>query len=209
MSLLRSPQFRSLDNVAKAFDEYTDLLRGYGHDPAKLDQPVSLRVYVAPIDEEAKAEAKHALWFYHLRGTLVPGAPGRETVPKGYDKVCHRPCRLGEAHIGRCLGKGDGLRVPGTRHRDHQAVHAQARRQASNRANADRRPRARSTAPPLAAGMARVWFLRQPDPPSGVIYPAKPMIFIVIGAFPVGGAAQPESSSAARTAPSQADTAER
>ena len=33
-------------------------------------------------------------------------------------------------------------------------------------------------APPLAAGMARVWFLRQPDPPSGIVYAASPMIFI-------------------------------
>lgn len=86
MSLLRSPQFSNLDAVAGAFDEYTALLRRYGHDPARLDQPVSLRVHVAPTDEEAKAETKHALWFYHLLGTLVPGAPGREVVPKGYEK---------------------------------------------------------------------------------------------------------------------------
>jgi hypothetical protein len=33
-------------------------------------------------------------------------------------------------------------------------------------------------APPLAAGMARVWFLRQPDPPSGIIYAASPMVFV-------------------------------
>jgi hypothetical protein len=33
-------------------------------------------------------------------------------------------------------------------------------------------------APPLAAGMARVWFLRQPDPPGGNIYAASPMIFL-------------------------------
>ena len=37
---------------------------------------------------------------------------------------------------------------------------------------------AATTAPPLAAGMARVWFLRQPDPPSGIVYAASPMIFI-------------------------------
>lgn len=86
MSLLRAPQFSNVDNVAAAFEEYTNLLRRYGHEPAKLDQPVSLRVHVTPTDEEAKAETKHALWFYHLLGTLVPGAPGREAVPKGYEK---------------------------------------------------------------------------------------------------------------------------
>ena len=35
-----------------------------------------------------------------------------------------------------------------------------------------------AAAPPLAAGMARVWFLRQPDPPSGTVYSAQPMIFV-------------------------------
>jgi hypothetical protein len=35
-----------------------------------------------------------------------------------------------------------------------------------------------TTAPPLAAGKARVWFLRQPDPPSGIVYAASPMIFV-------------------------------
>ena len=40
-------------------------------------------------------------------------------------------------------------------------------------------PTATATAtPPLAAGMARVWFLRQPDPPSGTVFAAEPMIFV-------------------------------
>ena len=41
---------------------------------------------MAPTDEEAKAQTEHALWFYHLLAKLVPGAKGRETVPKGYEK---------------------------------------------------------------------------------------------------------------------------
>ncbi len=86
MSLLRAPQFRNLDAVASAYDEYVTLGKGYGHDLASLDQPVSLRVHVAPTDEEAKAQTEHALWFYHLLAKLVPGAKGRETVPKGYEK---------------------------------------------------------------------------------------------------------------------------
>lgn len=86
MALLRAPQFSNLDAVAKAYDEYVELGRGYGRDMTVLDQPVSLRVHVAPTDEEAKAETEHALWFYHLLATLVPGAPGREAVPKGYEK---------------------------------------------------------------------------------------------------------------------------
>jgi hypothetical protein len=34
------------------------------------------------------------------------------------------------------------------------------------------------TAPPLAPGMARVWFLRQADPTPGNIYAAAPLIYI-------------------------------
>lgn len=73
MSLLRAPQFSNLDDVATAFDDYNNMLTGYGHNPDALDQPVSIRVYVAPTMEEAKAETEHALWFYRLLGTLVPG----------------------------------------------------------------------------------------------------------------------------------------
>jgi Protein of unknown function (DUF2846) len=36
----------------------------------------------------------------------------------------------------------------------------------------------RPAAPPLAAGAARLWFLRQPDPTSGNIYASSPMIFV-------------------------------
>ena len=85
IALLRAPQFSNLDAVAKAFEGYTAKLRHYGHDPESLDQPLSIRVYVAPSDAEAKAETRHALWFYHLLATLVPGAPGREDVPAGYE----------------------------------------------------------------------------------------------------------------------------
>ena len=33
-------------------------------------------------------------------------------------------------------------------------------------------------APPLAAGMARVWFLRQGDPPGGNIYASEPIVYV-------------------------------
>jgi len=112
MSLLRSPQFSNLDTVAEAFGEYTSLLRDYGHDPAKLDQPVSLRVYVAPTDEEAKAETEHALWFYHLLGTLVPGAPGREEVPKGYEKYPLNPDVLAKLTLEDVWERGTAFGSP-------------------------------------------------------------------------------------------------
>lgn len=39
-------------------------------------------------------------------------------------------------------------------------------------------PAATAPEPPLAAGMARVWFLRQADPPGGNIYAADPIVFV-------------------------------
>jgi alkanesulfonate monooxygenase SsuD/methylene tetrahydromethanopterin reductase-like flavin-dependent oxidoreductase (luciferase family) len=112
MSLLRAPQFSNLDAVAAAFDEYTGLLREYGHDPATLDQPVSIRVHVAPTDEEAKAETEHALWFYHLLGTLVPGAPGREEVPKGYEKYPLNPEALAKLTLEDVWERGTAFGTP-------------------------------------------------------------------------------------------------
>ncbi len=85
ISVLRAPQFSSVDAVAAGFEEYTAKLREYGHDPADMDQPVAIRTYVAPTDEEAKGETEHALWWYKLLATLLPGAPGRTEVPKGYE----------------------------------------------------------------------------------------------------------------------------
>ncbi len=112
MSLLRAPQFSNLDAVAAAFDEYSGLLREYGHDPAALDQPVSLRVHVAPTDEEARAESEHALWFYHLLGTLVPGAPGREEVPTGYEKYPINPEALAKLTLEDVWERGTAFGSP-------------------------------------------------------------------------------------------------
>jgi alkanesulfonate monooxygenase SsuD/methylene tetrahydromethanopterin reductase-like flavin-dependent oxidoreductase (luciferase family) len=112
MSLLRSPQFSNLDNVAAAFNDYTGLLREYGHDPAVLDQPVSIRVFVAPTDEDAKAETEHALWFYRLLGTLVPGAPGREEVPKGYEKYPMDPKALANLTLEDVWERGTAFGSP-------------------------------------------------------------------------------------------------
>lgn len=94
MSLLRSPQFSNLDEVAKAFEAYQDKMRQYGHDPDALDQPLSVRTYVAPTDEEARAETKHLVWFYHLLATLLPGAPGRPRPPAGYENYPRVPEEL-------------------------------------------------------------------------------------------------------------------
>ena len=55
-----------------------DRLREAGHDPAQMDLPISLKIYVAPTDEEALRDAvPNALWFFHNLARLLPGAPGR------------------------------------------------------------------------------------------------------------------------------------
>jgi len=93
ISLLRSPTFSDLDTVAKAFEGYKTRMRAYGHDPDALDQPFLVRTYVARTDEEARAEARHVVWYYHLLASLLPGAPARpqaasyESYPKAASRL--------------------------------------------------------------------------------------------------------------------------
>ena len=109
VSLLRSPQFSDLDTVVRAFDDYKSQMRGFGHDPDALDQPLSVRTFVAPTDEEARTEAKHVVWFYHLLATLLPGAPGRPQ-PAGYEHYARDPSFLSRVTVddvwerGTCFG---------------------------------------------------------------------------------------------------------
>jgi alkanesulfonate monooxygenase SsuD/methylene tetrahydromethanopterin reductase-like flavin-dependent oxidoreductase (luciferase family) len=112
LSLLRAPQFSNVKSVAKGYAEYTSMLRDNGFDPDLLDQPLSLRVYVAPTDDEARAEAKHALWFYHLLATLVPGAPGRSEVPKGYEDYPLNPDVLANLTLDDVWERGTAFGSP-------------------------------------------------------------------------------------------------
>jgi alkanesulfonate monooxygenase SsuD/methylene tetrahydromethanopterin reductase-like flavin-dependent oxidoreductase (luciferase family) len=110
VSLLRSPQFTNLGTVAEAYAGYRQKMQEYGHDPDALDQPLSVRTFVAPTDEEAKAETKHVVWFYHLLATLLPGAPGRPLPSSGYDSYPRDPAMLSRITVedvwerGTCFG---------------------------------------------------------------------------------------------------------
>jgi alkanesulfonate monooxygenase SsuD/methylene tetrahydromethanopterin reductase-like flavin-dependent oxidoreductase (luciferase family) len=84
ISLLRSPTFTDLETVTARFEDYRVKMREYGHDPDALDQPFLIRAYVAPTDVEARAETKHVVWYYHLLGSLVPGAPSLPS-PSSYE----------------------------------------------------------------------------------------------------------------------------
>jgi alkanesulfonate monooxygenase SsuD/methylene tetrahydromethanopterin reductase-like flavin-dependent oxidoreductase (luciferase family) len=113
VSLLRSPQFSNLSTVAEAYNGYASKMKEFGHDAAALDQPFSVRTYVAPTDEEAKEAAPHAVWFYHLLATLLPGAPGRPAPPSGYENYPRDPSVLAgvtEEDVwerGTCFGSPD------------------------------------------------------------------------------------------------------
>jgi len=84
-------------------------MRAYGHDPDTLDQPLSVRTFIAPTDAEAKAEVKHVVWFYHLLATLLPGALGRPK-PAGYENYPRDPAMLSQVDVeevwqrGTCFG---------------------------------------------------------------------------------------------------------
>ena len=112
MSLLRAPQFSSMEAVAENFDAYTAKLAEHGHDPAGMDQPISLRVYVAPTEEEAKAETEHALWFYHLQAKLVPGAPGTGAAPRGYENYPIDPAFLANLTLDDVWERGTIFGTP-------------------------------------------------------------------------------------------------
>jgi alkanesulfonate monooxygenase SsuD/methylene tetrahydromethanopterin reductase-like flavin-dependent oxidoreductase (luciferase family) len=93
ISLLRSPTFTDLETVSALFEGYRTKMRGYGHDPDALDQLFLVRTYVAPTDAEARAETKHVVWYYHLLGSLVPGAPSLPR-PQSYEAYPEASRRL-------------------------------------------------------------------------------------------------------------------
>jgi alkanesulfonate monooxygenase SsuD/methylene tetrahydromethanopterin reductase-like flavin-dependent oxidoreductase (luciferase family) len=107
-SVLRGPNFTSISTVEQAFAIYTDSLGRHGHDVSKMDLPFSLKVYVAPTDDEARAEIHHALWFYHTLAKLLPGAPGRPT-PAGYEHYPRDPSFLGNLTADQLWNAGVDL----------------------------------------------------------------------------------------------------
>ncbi|MFQ6029300.1 MAG: LLM class flavin-dependent oxidoreductase [Dehalococcoidia bacterium] len=112
LSLIRAPQFSTLEAVAKAFDDYKEQMREYGHNPDELDQPLSVRTYVAPTNAEAEAEAEHLVWFYRLMATLLPGAPGRPAPPAGYENYPQDPSVLSKITVDDVLHRGTAFGSP-------------------------------------------------------------------------------------------------
>ena len=109
-SLMRSPQFTDLDTVAAGYEAYKTKMREFGLDPDAMDQPIAVRTYVAPTNEEAMAETENMVWFFKLMATLLPGAPGRPTPPSGYENYPLDPSVLSQVTTddvwerGTCFG---------------------------------------------------------------------------------------------------------
>ena len=109
ISLLRSPTFTDLDTVSARFEAYRTTMRQHGHDPDALDQPFLIRTYVAPTDAEARAETRHVVWYYHLLGSLVPGAPSLPSPAsyEAYPEASRRLSAVSEDEVwehGSCFG---------------------------------------------------------------------------------------------------------
>ncbi len=109
ISLLRSPTFTNLDTVTKLFEGYRAKMRQHGHDPDAIDQPFLVRTYVAPTDEEARVETRHVVWYYHLLGSLLPGAPALPTPAsyEAYPEASRRLSAVSEDEVwerGSCFG---------------------------------------------------------------------------------------------------------
>ena len=91
------------------FEGYRATMRQHGYDPDALDQPFLVRTFVAPSDAEAKAETKHVVWYYHLLGSLVPGAPSlpQPASYETYPEASRRLLTVSEDDVwerGSCFG---------------------------------------------------------------------------------------------------------
>jgi len=112
MSLIRAPQFSTLDTVEESYELYRAQMVAQGHSPEQMDQPLSIRTYVAPTDEEAWSEAEHAVWFYKLMATLLPGAPGRPAPVSGYENYPQNPKVLASTTIADLKDRGTAFGSP-------------------------------------------------------------------------------------------------
>jgi alkanesulfonate monooxygenase SsuD/methylene tetrahydromethanopterin reductase-like flavin-dependent oxidoreductase (luciferase family) len=112
MSLIRGPQFSNLETVVEGYKKYRVLMEANGHDVDTMDQPVSIRTYVAPSDDEAWKEADHAVWFYKLMATLLPGAPGRPQPVSGYEDYPQDPKVLAETTVSDLKDRGTAFGSP-------------------------------------------------------------------------------------------------
>lgn len=111
--ILRAPNFTALSTVEKQWQVYCQTLEESGHDASQMDQPLMAQTYVAETEEEARRDAgPHAMWYWKLLGSLLPGAPGKR-VEKGYEiypKFQEKMAELRQEDLfdwGTCYGTPD------------------------------------------------------------------------------------------------------
>jgi alkanesulfonate monooxygenase SsuD/methylene tetrahydromethanopterin reductase-like flavin-dependent oxidoreductase (luciferase family) len=90
--IIRSLNFVSLGTVEEGTKLYEEQLRKAGKELADVDLPLTVKVYVAPTDEEAERDARaNAEWFYKGLSKFLPGAPGRPRPTAGYEQYPEHP----------------------------------------------------------------------------------------------------------------------
>lgn len=95
--IIRSLNFASLSTVEEGSRLYADQLRQTGKVLTDYDLPLSVKIYVAPTDEEAERDAApNALWFYQALSKFLPGAPGRPRPESGYEQYPDEPEKVAE-----------------------------------------------------------------------------------------------------------------
>ncbi|MCC6173906.1 MAG: LLM class flavin-dependent oxidoreductase [Chloroflexi bacterium] len=109
--IIRSLNFVSLSTVEAGTQLYADQLSLVGKTLNDVDMPLTVKVYVAPTDEEAQRDCQaNVEWFYRRLSQFLPGAPGRPKPEAGYEQYPDRPQDVAAAAAdnlwewGACFG---------------------------------------------------------------------------------------------------------
>lgn len=109
--VIRSLNFVSLNTVEEGTRLYAEQMRQAGKTLEDVDMPLTVKVYVAPTDEEARRDSlSNVQWFYRRLASFLPGAPGRPRPQAGYEQYPDRPELVAEAAAdnpwewGACVG---------------------------------------------------------------------------------------------------------
>jgi alkanesulfonate monooxygenase SsuD/methylene tetrahydromethanopterin reductase-like flavin-dependent oxidoreductase (luciferase family) len=95
--IIRSLNFVSIDTVEEGTRLYAEQLRLKGQVLADVDLPLTVKIHVAPTDEEAKRDAEpNARWFYNALSQFLPGAPGRPRPERGYEQYPDSPGKVAD-----------------------------------------------------------------------------------------------------------------
>ena len=96
--VIRSLNFAALETVEIGTAAYEAEIKKSGKELTDFELPLTVKVYVAPTDEEAERDAApNAKWFYNALSAFLPGAPGRPRPASGYEEYPEDPGAVAEA----------------------------------------------------------------------------------------------------------------